>query len=243
MKKLLLSIAVIIFAVSYSNAQYFSLKLHDVVIGDTIVINPADSTSTLLEFELIVTNLMTTDADVKVLRTEMEMISGATSYYCWGACYLDTTNLSPITHTIAAGASTEPAYFSGHYDAHGAIGASIVEYKFFDVDKTDQFVKVVVIFDNSPDAIEESIMNNIAVSDIYPNPADNFVAIDYTMPNEVENASVKIVNILGSVVKEQQIETRNNKLTLDISDINSGVYFYSILVNGEGYITKKLIVR
>jgi hypothetical protein len=49
---------------------------------------------------------------------------------------------------------------------------------------------------------------------------------------------VNIVNTLGQIVKEFSFETST---TIDIEDLNSGVYFVKIL--GENPITKKIVVR
>jgi len=51
------------------------------------------------------------------------------------------------------------------------------------------------------------------------------------------------VNLLGSVVKEVEIDQNSNKLSMDISNLDAGVYFYSIVVNNEVFQTKKLVIR
>ena len=70
---------------------------------------------------------------------------------------------------------------------------------------------------------------------IYPNPASDMVNLNYDFPLEVKVAEVKIMNVLGSVVSEQNIDTRSNQASIDISNINDGIYFYTILINGEVY--------
>ena len=70
---------------------------------------------------------------------------------------------------------------------------------------------------------------------IFPNPAKNTL----TLTSEKDGINeVEIVNALGQIVKEFSFETST---TLDIKDLNNGVYFIKIL--GENILTKKLVVR
>ncbi|MBO5957233.1 MAG: M28 family peptidase [Bacteroidales bacterium] len=70
---------------------------------------------------------------------------------------------------------------------------------------------------------------------IFPNPAKNTLTL--TSESNVIN-EVEIVNALGQIVKEFSFET---SITVDIKDLNSGVYFVKIL--GENSLTKKVVVR
>ena len=70
---------------------------------------------------------------------------------------------------------------------------------------------------------------------IFPNPAKNTL----TLTSETKGTNeVEIVNSLGQIVKEFSFETST---TVDIKDLNSGVYFVKIL--GENMTTKKVVVR
>ena len=70
---------------------------------------------------------------------------------------------------------------------------------------------------------------------IFPIPAKNTL----TLTSETNGTNeVEIVNSLGQIVKEFSFETST---TIDIKDLNSGVYFVNIL--GENMTTKKVVVR
>lgn len=242
MKKILLSFAVILAAVTI-NAQSFSLSWDGEVLGDTVVISPDDESVTELVFHAILHNNSSNNINVGAVRTRVEMIGDSEDYYCWGACYPPFLDTAGTTILINAGAQSAELDFEAHYTINGAIGKSIVEYTFYNVADHNENLKVVAIYNTAPDGIDESILNNIKVSEAYPNPATNFVEFDYSLPHEVETASIKIMNILGSVVKEQQFTDNSGKLRINVSDINSGVYFYTLVVNDEIYKTEKLIVK
>ncbi len=244
MKKILLSMAVMLITVFYVNAQSFTLEWNGEVCGDTITLTPESPEATDIAFEAIFNNLTDVGVNIKVARNEIIMMDSTDSDFCWaGQCYPSWVDTSGNFQYVPAGGSSAEADFVAHYHIHNAVGVSLIEYTFYNNDNPDENVKIVVKFDTDPTTINENILKNIWLSDVYPNPATNFVTIDYRLPQEVLSANVKVVNILGSIVKEQNVDIRNNNMRMDITDINSGIYFYSLFVNGEVYSTKKLIVR
>jgi len=243
MKKILLSMAVVLLTVFYANAQSYTLEWGGEVLADTITLNPFSVDDTEIVFEAIFNNLTDVGANIKVIRNEISIVEGTVNSFCWDLCFPPFVDTSGNFIYIPAGGQSEEAAFSAHFEIHDAIGISVIEYTFYNMDNPDENVKIVVNFDTSPTAISENLHDNIWVSDVYPNPATSFVKIDYKLPREVEAAGIKIVNLLGSVVKEQLIDTQNSSVQIDINDINSGIYFYSLFVNGEVFSTKKLIVR
>lgn len=243
MKKIILSISLIIFTFCYVNAQSFSLTWEDEAIGDTVALFPDSAEATVMVFEAIVNNISDHGINVKVVRNEIFTVENTLNYFCWGVCYTPAIDTSGMYMFVDKGGSSAAGDYSAHYEIHETVGLSIIEYTFYNMDDPSENIKVVLKFDTSPDGIDENILKNTWVSDIYPNPASNQINVDYNMPIEVDEASVKIVNLLGSVVKEQKIDTRASNMKMDIFDLKGGIYFYSMYINGEIYNTKKLIIR
>lgn len=244
MKKIILSLSFLFLTFCYANSQSFSLTIGGLVLEDTVTVFPSTPGGSVIEFSAIVNNLTNVAVTTKFARNEIFMIDSAYSDFCWaGSCYPPIIDTSFLTQTLPAGGSSAEGDFLAHYNAKGTVGVSIIEYTLYNVINPIENLKVVVRYDTSPDGIDENILKNIWVSDLYPNPASNYVIIDYDMPAEVKEASVIIVNLLGAIVKAQKIDARNNNMKLDIFDLNGGVYFYSINVNDEIYRTKKLIIR
>ena len=111
------------------------------------------------------------------------------------------------------------------------------------MDNPEQKVEVVVNFWASPQGIAEEAMQGGSISEIYPNPARYFVNLDYQLTSKVNSARVKVFNLLGATVKEAVMETGNGQLKLDVSDLENGIYFYSVLINGDIYKTKKFVIQ
>jgi hypothetical protein len=78
---------------------------------------------------------------------------------------------------------------------------------------------------------------------IFPNPADNIVNLTYEIKEPRTKAKMMIFNMLGSQIGEYILEETNSHLKINTSHLPPGVYFYSIYVNGNNQITKKLIVK
>ena len=75
-----------------------------------------------------------------------------------------------------------------------------------------------------------NIENNIS---IYPNPTTNFITI-----NAENITSVKIINITGKIISSYEVT--DNSTTIDLSNIEKGIYFVKINTENSTY-TKKII--
>ncbi len=106
-------------------------------------------------------------------------------------------------------------------------------------DKSDIFITklytdVKVDDENGNDTIGLAEVTKNAFG-IYPNPASSQLFV-----KSETNAQVSIIDLTGRVVKE--IETTDEITTIDINDVNEGVYF--IMIQDENNrIVEKLVVR
>ena len=239
MKKTLLTFAAVLFAVISMNAQDLYLSWEGETLGETITVWGSPDTTEIV-LKALVYNNTNERMRIKVRRSYIVTVDSTGDYICWGACYPDFVN---ETDTVGVPPGLSVDEFSAHYKPQSQIGTAVIEYLFFNDDNEDQNVKIIVKYWASPEGIAEDAMIGGSISDIYPNPATNVVNIDYKFTPEVDFAEVRIVNLLGAVVKEIIVERDNNKLTMDISDLEGGIYFYSVLINGDIYKTKKLIVQ
>ncbi len=86
---------------------------------------------------------------------------------------------------------------------------------------------------NIPDYLEETVALNINnyelnSSSIYPNPTDSLLFADLTNI-EYKNIEVKLYDVFGKLVINKKYNTINgNLLKLDLSHLNSGMYFIDI---------------
>ncbi len=77
----------------------------------------------------------------------------------------------------------------------------------------------------------------------HPNPVESLTTIEYRL-KESANVEVKVTDLLGKEVLFHQLGRQNtglHKTEIDLSELMSGVYNYTLSANGESQ-TKKLIV-
>lgn len=83
-------------------------------------------------------------------------------------------------------------------------------------------------------------------SSVYPNPASDNVTVELTLSETADAVSIQFTNAMGQVVKSQSIgrvvANTSNKTTIQVNDLASGVYFYTINADGKK-TTGKLMVK
>ena len=85
--------------------------------------------------------------------------------------------------------------------------------------------------------------NQISGLVMYPNPTDGVVNLTIQDAG-FGDMSVKVINALGQMVWQQNniSPTSDRALTMDLSGLNTGIYFVKISIDGNS-MTKKLVVR
>jgi len=116
-------------------------------------------------------------------------------------------------------------------------------------DAGDYYFDVTVTNDNCDDSdiIKVTINNITGVNEIsldnsikiYPNPAKDFITIDFVNTNKSETY-IEIYNILGNLKEKKQVISVSEKI--NISDYERGIYFIKI-INESDTIMKKIVVE
>lgn len=74
---------------------------------------------------------------------------------------------------------------------------------------------------------------------VFPNPASDFVTV--SIKDKMENPEIKMYDIMGKLVKQEQFESGNN-LQFSVSNLSKGIYYLQISSNGKE-MSKKLIIK
>ncbi len=243
MKKILL-LALSVTLTAGLQAQSLSLSYSGGPIqpGSTIQImgNPMDDP---IQMDIQTTNNTSVPVSVKIRKiiNAGDTISGTTNTFCWGVCYPPNIYLSPNALTIDPGATVDE--FDGDYTPAGINGISTISYVFFNTADTNDAVKVTVQYNASPTGVAEKLLEKVNFSSAYPNPASKNVNFNYSLPVDFNSANLTISNILGTVVREVKINNISGSLQIPVSELSDGIYFYSLKVNEQLLLTKKMIVR
>lgn len=83
----------------------------------------------------------------------------------------------------------------------------------------------------------------ITIQDVYPNPVQDHAFIEYRIHNENIKAKLTIHNILGKPMDEFELPTSETRVKLQTEEYTSGIYFYTLYLDNNGVLTRKLIIR
>ena len=188
----------------------------------------------------------TTDRPVQLLvrRADHILGTGQINYFCWGSdCFEEGVERMPVSRKLEAKSSTDN--FKIILETGLNEGFSTVKYHIYDRDNPMDVIEYEVTFHieerRSADRIYES--KAIRINDVYPNPVTDFAVVDYNLIDRDVKAKVVIHNVLGSIMAEYDLPYLENKVKILTSDYNAGVYFYTLYLDNDGVMTRKLIVR
>jgi hypothetical protein len=179
---------------------------------------------------------------VKVARKVLNQVTGSENNFCWGAdCYPDFISVSPNPVNIPAGGSNSS--FKGDYSPNGNQGITRIRYSFFKTTGSPDSVHTIVTFNaNSISGNRKDADLNNMIGMPTPNPANEMTAIQYNLPAGTKSAKLRVLNAIGGLVKEMNLEKQGAALIIT-SNLPNGIYFYNLQVDGRSVSTKKLIVK
>jgi hypothetical protein len=205
--------------VTSDTAEFFTADEFSSIIGPLVIINNGGSAK-----------------DVKVRRTQLNVVPGSSNFFCWDLCYTSIVSVSGGTVNIAGNDSV--FVFYADYDPAGNSGSTYVNYKFFDANDTTQFASVTVKFTAGTVGIEEEAA---VIANVYPNPASQFINFDYTLGNH--KGSIAISDLTGKIVKNMNLPENSTKQVIGLDGLNDGIYIYTFYSDGKAISTKKFIIK
>ena len=93
-----------------------------------------------------------------------------------------------------------------------------------------------------PVSVEEITKENVRLN-AYPNPAINVLTIGYFIDGEFDKASIDVYDVFGQKVAFKELNSGKGEVELSVENLGSGVYFYSIKVDGQSVRTERVVVR
>jgi len=75
-----------------------------------------------------------------------------------------------------------------------------------------------------------------------PNPSTNFTNLNYSLPNNSDVYTLKVINLLGAEVANYELPKAQTRQIIDTHNFENGVYFCQITNNNKTIKTIKLVV-
>lgn len=244
-----LSFIILVFIAFNANAQ--SLTIFDLDGNDVsnttieVIGHPSDETITQ-QFDVFNSNDSSLFVDAK--RIEDSCIVGSGEFFCWTLCLgseecgtsyergmpFALTVDSNSFGTLPLVVDFEPSYDS---DADGAEGNACYTYILFDKNNESDSVYVKMCYTIDYAIGIDEVKDDVSISNVYPNPANNFIYID--LLGEIENAHFEIYSLVGEKVGGERMSIANGKMKMDVSDLPTGIY---LLQEVQTQLTRKFII-
>ncbi len=80
------------------------------------------------------------------------------------------------------------------------------------------------------------------LSNPFPNPANEYAAIFYKLPELKKQGIIIIYDINGKQVQNIKVDGTNEYILFNNTNLNNGTYFYSLIVDNEILDSKKMII-
>jgi hypothetical protein len=106
-----------------------------------------------------------------------------------------------------------------------------------------QEIDLQFVVEEKPERQTIYTSRHISIHDVYPNPVNDHAFVDYRVLNDKIKAKIIIHNILGSPVGEYELPVLESKVKIRGDDLTAGIYFYTVYIDNEGVMTRKLIVK
>ena len=241
MKKIILILSIISFYTTAFSQTFLilnALKQDASNTGYTITGN----LDNIIKAQFYIVNNSATDAPFKVKKIEDNILTGTVNTFCFNEqCYPPYVMQTPSSILLAAGDTTLSSSFYAEYTPGGVAGSSTITYVVFNANNPNDSTYVNITYNAELASVPRNDFTRVEFSNPYPNPANSQTKINYNIPVSYVRATITLRNLIGTTVKEIELPNPQGKLVIDLSDLNEGIYFYSLIIDGNVILTRKLI--
>lgn len=227
-------------AISYVSAQTLQFELDGYVFYDGEAVECTNDEYGYGEYiqHMQLRNLTSGDLGVIIEKEVMEDLEGTMNNFCWGLCFGPDTYVSPSPVTVLAN-SLNTDELSFHTLFNDVFGYVVVKYYAYEERHPEDRISIIVKFHRSGEGVDDNF-GQMSMSQAYPNPASSMVNFDYAFEG---NPTAVVYNILGQEVLRKELNNNIGQVSLPVSDLNDGIYFCTMMTNGQACTTQKFVVK
>ena len=186
-----------------------------------------------------VRNITSEPMKVLVEKEIIQDLDGVMNSFCWGMCFGPDIFVSPEAIDIPAGeVNTDELSFQA-LDPEDVYGDVIIKYYAYEERNPDQRISIIVRFRKSGVGVNENV-HTMTLGQAYPNPATNTVSFNYSFGG---NLCAVVYNLVGQEVMRQELNANDGQLSFSVADLQGGIYFCTMLVDGRAVSTQKFVVK
>ena len=87
-----------------------------------------------------------------------------------------------------------------------------------------------------------TINKGFSLSQNVPNPFSGTTTISYQLPANTSNAILGIFDLNGKMLLQYNLAKSSNQVTINGNTLTAGIYIYSLIVNGNEVISKRMVL-
>lgn len=199
------------------------------------------SSAAYLDARVKVKNNTSAELFMYARRITNAAVSGTTNTFCYGVCYPPFVDTSFVVVSIPGG--TTDSSFVADYTPAGQAGTTSLTYEFFDLTTLGSPVTASVTIEFTLSGVGIPENTTMLFDGPNPNPAGSFTTFTYELPASTRSAFLSVRNMAGAEVQSVMLDRESGKAVLNTADLPSGIYLYSLVIDGSVSFTKKLVVR
>lgn len=210
---------------------------------DLEIVHPVTSTQgsvdSVLYIKMHIKNKSANATSVYLERSIKSLTVGQLSYFCFGiTCYPPNVNVSPENISLSGGA--EDSSVKTYLDPRGVEGTSVVNYCFYNVDKTDSACLLLTY-----GAMATGIVNNshLKFIKVFPNPATETLKLAFNTEKNYNSSEIQIADLSGRVVYTENVDTKDGLIAINIDALPAGVYICNLVADGVTIARDKVVVN
>lgn len=200
------------------------------------------SVGDIIQAPLKIKNTFDKPITLVIKRIETQIGSSQKNFFCPNN---DCTDQRTDSYTVRIEPGETLENFSIGLEAGLTEGFSSVKYQVYNKANPAEISLLDLNFSVEAKRDKSHIYSSPAITlhDVYPNPIVTSARIDYNIHKETVKAKIIIHNILGSPLSVYELLPSHNSVKIDADALNPGIYFYTLYVNNEGVVTRKLMVK
>jgi hypothetical protein len=115
------------------------------------------------------------------------------------------------------------------------VGAKMI-VSFYSINKLKVYGLVGTVLTSGKYLVNSNDMN------LYPNPSSNKITIELGSNSKQQNCLISIYSVDGKLIKNINVSQDQQRISINISDLLPGIYFYNIHSNNNSTSMNKFIV-
>ena len=192
---------------------------------------------------ITITNNDNVDYDLKLRQEIVNAPDGANLAICFGILCFPPNGTDqyvyPQGFTLAA--NGEDTNFKVTYNNNGSDENANWKLVLFD-ENTNQDIYTFDVFYDGPLGITQIFVEQSNLGLPSPNPVINESVISYELPDGIQSGILSIHNLTGNLVQEIELTQNEGDIRVYSADLEKGVYFYSVTVDGIALHTKRMVI-